>query len=171
MIQQIVKQLRTFSPMHRQYIDAILSEILDYYGKDLSGLAIFGSYARGENRKNSDLDLLIILQEAPGRRERLIEFIEKIELKHEDLAQRLYDEEEIFCELSPYILVESEALRVQPIYFDLVAHHIVVSDPKGIIEHIIRTMDDLLRKVGARKARRNNTWEWRTNRFLGGIEL
>lgn len=114
---------------------------------------------------------MIILQEAPGRRERLIEFIEKIELKHEDLAQRLYDEEGIFCELSPYILVESEALRVQPIYFDLVAHHIVVSDPKGIIEHIIRAMDDLLRKVGARKARRNNTWEWRTNRFLGGIEL
>ncbi|HHV61198.1 MAG TPA: nucleotidyltransferase domain-containing protein [Firmicutes bacterium] len=157
--------------MHRQYIDSILSEILHYYGKNLSGLAIFGSYARGENRKNSDLDLLIILQEAPRRRERLTEFIEGIELKHEDLAQRLYDEEDILCELSPYILTETEALKVQPIYFDLVAHHIVVSDPKGIIGHIITAMAALLRKAGARKVRRNNTWEWQTNRFLGGVEL
>ncbi|NPV52020.1 MAG: nucleotidyltransferase domain-containing protein [Firmicutes bacterium] len=171
MVTDAVAQLKTFSPLHRSYIVAVLTEILQHYRDNLSGLAIFGSYARRENRKNSDLDLLIILQEAPRRRERLVEFIDEIELKHEHLAQRLYDEEDILCELSPYILREAEALRVQPIYFDLVSHHVVVSDPKGIVARIIASMWALLRDVGAHRVRRNNTWEWQTRRFLGGIKL
>lgn len=52
-------------------------------------LAIFGSYVRGENCKNSDLDLLIVLETAPRMRERLAEFVDEIEVEHEDLAQRL----------------------------------------------------------------------------------
>lgn len=168
---QVMSRLKTFSPLHESYITAVLIEILSHYGENLSGLAIFGSYARGENRKNSDLDLLIILQKAPGRRERLVEFIEDVELKHEDRAQRLYEDENILCELSPYILTEAEALKVQPIYFDLVTHHVVVHDPKGVVAHIIATMETLLREIGARRVRRSNTWEWQTKRFLGGVEL
>lgn len=171
MAPEAAAHLRTFSPAHRRYIESIMAEILRHYGDNLSGLAVFGSYARKENRKDSDIDLLIILGEAPRRRERIAEFVDEIELKHEHLAQRLYEDEGIFCELSPYILTEAEALKVQPIYFDLVADHVVVSDPRGIVARIITSMDALLRKVGARRVRRNNTWEWQVGRFLGGVQL
>lgn len=171
MTQEAVAKLKTFSPRHRQYIQAVLAEIMSYYGANLSGLAIFGSYARGENRKNSDLDLLIVLQTAPRMRERLGQFVDAIEMKHEQLAQRLYTQEEIFCELSPYILTEAEALTVQPIYYDFVTYHIVVADPKQIVQRILHSMAQLLRDTGAYRVRRNNTWEWHTGRFLGGTAL
>lgn len=166
-----VKDLRTFSEGHRRFIDVVLREIMRHYGDNLLGLAIFGSFARGENRKDSDLDLLIILKNAPRRRVRLTEFIQEIEMKHDSLAQQLFSVEGLSCELSPYILTESEALLVQPIYYDLVDHHTIVYDPQGIIARIIESTSALLRQVGAQRVRRNNTWEWCTNRFLGGIRL
>lgn len=167
----VMDGLRTYSPEHRRYVDGALREVMRYYGENLLGLAVFGSFARGENRKGSDLDLLVILRDAPKRRIRLAEFIREIEMKHDGLAQRLFKREGLLCELSPYILSESEALMVQPIYYDLVTHHVVVWDPEGIVSHIIDSTAALLRKVGAQRVRRNNTWEWRTNRFLGGIRL
>lgn len=168
---EVVSSLRVYSERHRRYIDGILQEIIGYYGDNLLGLAIFGSFARGENRMNSDLDLLVILNDAPGRRARLSEFIEKIEMIHDKDAQELFNEENLSCEISPYILTESEARRAQPIYYDLVNHSVIVSDRHEIVSGIIGSMAVLLRRVGAKRVRRNNTWEWRTNRYLGGIRL
>ncbi len=166
-----VRNLKAYSDGHRLFLDAVLREIMHHYGDNLLGLALFGSFARGENRKDSDLDILIVLKDAPGRRLRLVEFIREIEMKHDALAQRLFSEENLLCELSPYILTVSEAELVQPIYYDLVDNHIVIFDPQGIIALIVKSMSALLRQVGAYRVRRNNTWEWRTNRFLGGIRL
>ncbi len=167
----IVAGLRTFSPEHRRWVESVLNRILQYYGENLLGLAIFGSFARGENRKGSDLDLLIILKNAGKRRIRIEEFILEIEMKHDDLAQQLFREQGLSCELSPYIVTEAEALLMQPIYYDLVDYHVVMWDPEGIIGRIIGSASALLKEVGACRVRRNNTWEWRTNRFLGGVRL
>lgn len=166
-----ISSLRTYSEGHHRFVEGVLREIMHHYAENLLGLAIFGSYARGENRKDSDLDLLIILKDAPRRRLRLVEFIQEIEMKHDSLAQQLFSEQGLLCELSPYIVTECEALLAQPIYYDLVDHHVIVFDPHRIVFRIIKSTSALLRQVGAQRIRRNNTWEWRTNRFLGGIQL
>ncbi|MCL6611614.1 MAG: nucleotidyltransferase domain-containing protein [Peptococcaceae bacterium] len=173
MSERILPKMKTFSPLHRQYVIAILNEIVRYYGDLLMGCAVFGSYARGDNRHNSDLDLLIILREAPGFSRRLKEFVENIEMKHEGLAQKLYEQEDILVDLSPYILTREEALKVHPLYFDLVEHHFIIYDPDHIITRIINSTGVLLQKSGARKDRVSNTWEWQTGKmgFLGGTDL
>jgi len=164
-------RLKTFSPRHRRYIMAVLDEIVRHYGTDLLGLAVFGSYARGENRLNSDLDLLIILRRAPGLRQRIEEFVDQIEMKCEPLAQEIYAEEDILCELSPYILSREEALKMQPVYYDLAEHHMIVYDPAGLIARIIDGTREALSRAGARREERGGTWEWRTEGFLGGTDL
>lgn len=168
-----LQDLKTFSPGHRKYIIAILSEIVNYYGDSLVGCAIIGSYARGDNRKNSDLDLLIILQHAPGFSIRIKEFVDGIEMKHEELAQVIFEQDDILVELSPYILSINESLKMQPIYFDIVEHCVVIYDPVLIISRIIESTKRLLSRAGARKVRRNNTWEWQTGKagFTGGMDL
>jgi len=173
MLKNHLSHLKTFSQGHRRYIVAILKEIADYYGDSLVGCAIFGSYARRDNRKNSDLDLLIILDKAPGFSKRIKEFVEQIEMRHEVLAQAIFEQEEILCELSPYILSREEALKIHPIYFDLVEHHLVIYDPYDFIDRIIHSTRKILTQSGARKVRRNNTWEWQTGKigFPGGIDL
>lgn len=173
MLESLLPQLKTFSPGHQRYIIAVLQEIINYYGDSLLGCAIFGSYARGDNRPNSDLDLLVILEKAPGLSRRVKEFVDQIEMKHESLAQEIYEQEDILCELSPYILTREEALKLHPIYYDLVEHHFVIYDPASLIARIIQETRKILRQSGARKVRRNNTWEWQTVNigYPGGINL
>ena len=151
----------------------VINEVMDYYNETLEGFAIFGSYARRENRKNSDLDLLIILKEAPGFSKRIREFVENIEIKHEHIAQKLYEDEEINCDLSPYILSYDEALKLQPIYFDLVEHNIIIFDPKKIISRIIDSTKDIIYKSNAKKTSYGNFFEWNFEDvgFLGGSNL
>jgi predicted nucleotidyltransferase len=172
LLESVPPTLTTFSPRHRRYLAAVLREIVDYYGEGLQGCAVFGSYARGDNRLNSDFDLLIILNRAPGFSRRLQEFVENIEMKHEPLAQELYEEEDLLCELSPYILSRKEALKMQPVYFDLADNHLIIYDPAGLIDRIIKASGELLQRSGARKVQHGNTWEWQTkDGFLGGMNL
>lgn len=166
-------RLKTFSPRHRHYLAAVLRQIVIHYGDSLVGLAVFGSYARGDNRLNSDLDLLIVLDHAPAPGRRLREFVEEVEMKHEALAQELYEREDILCELSPYILTREEALKLHPIYYDLAAHHLILYDPEGVIARIIAGTRKFLERSGARRIPHGNTWGWSLEKpcFPGGIDL
>lgn len=167
-IQRCVAGLRTFSPTHATYLQTIFEEILAYYGDRLVGLAVFGSYARQENTKNSDLDLLIILKGTSQRRERIIEFVNEIEMRHEMMAQQLYANEGISVELSPYLLTESEALKLQPIYFDLIEHLHVIHDPYGIIARIVQSTSRLLKEKGARRRRETTPGSGKLHIFWEG---
>ncbi|WP_039944156.1 nucleotidyltransferase domain-containing protein [Thermicanus aegyptius] len=171
MLEQKISQLRTFSSLHKTYLTRVVESIVNHYKENLIGLAVFGSYARKENRLNSDFDLLILLKKGPGRRERLNEFITQIEMKHESVAQELYEREEMICDLSPIILTQEEALTFQAIYPDMVDHCIILHDPEGLIQRILTSTKNLLEKMGAKKILRNNSWEWQFSRFLGGVPL
>mgnify|MGYP001436628831 CR=1 FL=1 len=168
---QKMEQFRTFSPLHREYLYSVFTSILRYYGKNLTAFAVFGSYARRENRKNSDLDLLMILKHTTRRSERIREFIDAIEMKNESLAQRLYESDGIMCELSPLILSETESRSFHPVYSDMAEHCIVLYDPTELLQKILLSAKALLTETSARKVRRNNTWEWQFSRFLGGVKL
>jgi len=156
----ITGRLKTFSPHHEAYIQTILKEIVAHYGDQLLACAIFGSHARGENRLNSDLDLLLILDAKEGFTERMARFVEQIEMKHDALAQELYEQEGVLCELSPYILMKDEARFVHPIYYDLVEHHVIVHDPHGLLDHIVRGVKEHLAESGARKEPVGTGWLW-----------
>lgn len=171
MLEKKLSQLRTFSPLHKTYLTWVIESIITHYKENLIGLAIFGSYARKENRLHSDLDLFILLKKGPSRRERLSEFITQIEMKHESVAQELFERDEILCDLSPIILTQEEALTFQAIYPDMVDHCIILHDPEGLVQRILTSTKNLLEKMGAKKIRRNNSWEWQFSRFLGGVRL
>lgn len=172
-LERCVSELKTFSPLHKKYIFYALERIIEYYANSLLGLAIFGSYAREENRKNSDLDFLIILKEAKNLSKRMREFVENVELTLEPLGQELYEKDDIFCELSPYILEKKESLMFHPIYLDLAEHNKILFDREGIISRIIKSTKSLMKQHGAKKSELSNFWEWKveSGKFLGGIEL
>lgn len=172
-IEHMLVNLKVFSPLHQKYIESVIYRAIEYYGDLLVGFAIFGSYARKENRKNSDLDMLIILKNVQGFSKRIKEFVDNVELKCEMIAQQLYEKEEIHCELSPYILSREEALKLQPIYYDFVAHHIIIYDPEKTISRIIESTRNILTKSRAKKIMHGNVYEWDLKEFgfLGGVEL
>ncbi len=167
-----MKKLRVFSLTHQKYIAKLLDRIVRQYSDNLVSLVIFGSYARKENRITSDLDLLIILKDAGSRSGRIREFIERVEMPLEELAQRLIGEG-IFMEVSPIILSTAEARYFNPLYLDILDHNIIVFDRDGFFK---KTMDRVREKAnewGSYKEHFGNRWAWviKKGEFTGGVKL
>ena len=55
--------MRIFTKTHKEYIEKLMERIKEYYGSNLVSVVVFGSYAKGQNKTNSDLDILIVLKE------------------------------------------------------------------------------------------------------------
>ena len=166
-------KFKTYTKRHEAYVNAVLDRIAVFYGHRLVALAVYGSFARGENRKDSDLDLFIILRDAPKMSFRIAEFVEQVEMPVEPLGQALFEKDGIHCDPSPYILTAEEARNIQPIYYDFVEHLAVALDPEGLIDRIVGAVRTRLDEVGGAKIRRNNTIEWQTKRvgFPGEVRL
>ena len=67
------------NPEHREFLFKAINLVVNYYKDNLKTLVIFGSYARGAFRLNSDIDLFIILEKKESRSKALQEFILQIE--------------------------------------------------------------------------------------------
>jgi len=166
------EKIRFFSESHKEYLVKLIEKIKDYYGDRLISLVIFGSYARKENRLNSDLDILVILKTDKSRSERIKEFVENIEMPLEHLAQKLVDEG-IFVDLSPVILSEEEAKLFNPLYLDMVEHSIIVVDKDNFIKKILDSVREQMEKWKSYKEFVGNRWVWviKKGEFTGGVKL
>ncbi len=77
-----------------ELIELIFQEVRSYYGKNLTSFVVFGSCGRGILGPNSDIDMLIVLRNAPrGRFKRMKEFYENIEKRIEPYIEKLRDYE------------------------------------------------------------------------------
>jgi hypothetical protein len=77
--------------------------------------------------------------------------VDAVEWPERALAQRLFAEDGISAEVSPYILRKAEALFMPPINPDLVHHHRVVLDPKGFFADLVRRIEALIARHPAER--------------------
>lgn len=58
-------------------LQSLVEELKEYFGNDLDRIVLFGSYARGEERNDSDIDLFVVVSKYEKRdtREKLNELI------------------------------------------------------------------------------------------------
>ncbi len=77
------------------------------YGKRLIGLYLFGSYARGEARPDSDLDLLVVLDDIPSYADevdRTSELVARISLDSGISVSRVFASETAWqSQASPFL--------------------------------------------------------------------
>jgi len=63
---EIINSMKTKIPKKSVHILPILAnfqaELLQIYGENLEGIILFGSYARGDFRQGSDIDLLLLFE-------------------------------------------------------------------------------------------------------------
>ncbi|WP_252896859.1 nucleotidyltransferase domain-containing protein [Metallosphaera hakonensis] len=99
--------------------EEIVNAFLKIYGDDLVSLVLFGSYARGEQRKDSDIDLLVVLRKIDDRYEVFKKFfnVEKIldSTLYTKLREKGYDPY-----ISPVFLDVNQATVFRPLYIDIV---------------------------------------------------
>ena len=95
---------------------ALVDSFTKVFGDELVSLVLFGSYARGDFERDSDVDLLVVLREVEDRyavHQRLDEVEELLKPALEALRARGYNPL-----LSPIVLSREQARRARPLYLE-----------------------------------------------------
>ena len=147
----------------RPYSDVLkrlLDIMLDVLGDNLVSVVVFGSVARCEARRDSDIDLLIVVREAPRsrlrRQEMFLEIEKRIERDVEDLT-----EQEFYIDFSPIIKTVEEAKRFTPLYLDMVEDAVILYDRNNFFKQILDNLRSRLRELGAERVWIGRKWYWR----------
>jgi predicted nucleotidyltransferase len=138
----------------------LLDKALEVLGGNLVSLVVYGSVARCEAEKASDVDLLLVVESAPKSRLRRQEVFMSIEdLLEEDLEalrSRGYE-----VDFSPVIKTVEEAKRFSPLYIDMVEDAVILYDRNGFFRGVLEALAARLRELGAERVRVGKKWYWR----------
>lgn len=148
------------SEPYREVVRRLLEELLKVFGEKLVSVVVYGSVARGEARRDSDIDVLIVIEDLPKSRFERLSMYMKAEERLDDLLNKLLDEGYAVT-ISPILKTREEAMRVSPIYLDMVEDAIIVYDKEGFFEGILRRLRKKLKELGAERVWVGKKWYWR----------
>lgn len=139
--------------------EAILSVARSHYGDRLVSIVVYGSAARGTQRFDSDIDLLVIANGLPrGRMSRAREF-EAVENGVEPLLDTLRGSGISTC-ISAVIKTPEESLMGSPLFLDMTEDSRVLFDRDGFFAAVLDRLKKRLKELGARRVWRGNVWYW-----------
>jgi predicted nucleotidyltransferase len=151
-------RMRAATPIDR-FLDELRQHAEAFYGDRLISLAVFGSHASGRARRNSDVDLLIVLSSAlPRRRLRLDEF-DQLEERLAPALEAL-DADGWSVELSPVIRTREEAEGFSVLYLDMTVHVRILVDRDEFLRRRLDRMRAELQRLGAERRTMGDRWYW-----------
>lgn len=145
---------------YRTLISRLLEELLKLVNSRLKSLVVYGSVARGDYRRDSDVDLLVVIDGLPRSRFERLRLFSEAEARLEELLERLLDEG-YAVSLSPVIKTPEEASRFSPLYLDMIEDAVVVYDENSFFENILVKLREKLEQLGAERVRIGRKWYWR----------
>lgn len=144
---------------YKQLIDRFVKEVSTSLKEDLLAVTLFGSVARGEARKDSDIDILLLLRKKDKKIEEKLANIgvesyywkENKNLLKKGIRTKIYE-----------IAKTERELRDNPlILLDILDHGIILFDPEGAMERLLKKMKEKLKELGTRKIIfSDGKWAW-----------
>ena len=149
--------------MLKEKFETLLSETLQavqlYYGQRLVTLAVFGSVARGSQRPDSDVDLLLVCDPLPvGRMRRIAEF-NKVEERLGPILEA-FKKDDISTSVFAILKTPAEVQRGGLFYLDFVEDARLLYDRGDFFRGFLDQLRNRLRRLGARRVWRGNAWYW-----------
>lgn len=143
--------------MLKEPYSTLLNEMVEImkkeFGEDLISVVLYGSVARGDNRNDSDVDLLIVIKDLPKdsmlKRIRLFETRVEDKLNLDELWHKGY-----YVSLSPMLKTPEEAERISPLYLDMVYDAIVLYDKDDFFTNVLRRLSKRLEELGAERVKK-----------------
>jgi len=140
---------------------------------DLTSVVLYGSVARGDNRNDSDVDLLIIIKNLP--KDSMLKRIRLFETKVEDkLNLDEYWKNGYYISLSPILKTPEEAEKISPLYLDMAYDAIILYDKNQFFTKILQKLKERLKELGAERVRIGKKWYWvlkKDSKFGDTVEL
>jgi predicted nucleotidyltransferase len=139
-----------------------LSNVKDKYKYNLVSVVLFGSIARGKGTRESDIDLLIILEEAPDVYYKCLKPFVDIELKiREDQVYEKYIKERIIPCFSYLIFSVKEANENHHVFLDMIEDSIILYDKNDYFKKRLSFLRERLSCLGSKKLSLDDgTWYW-----------
>jgi len=154
------KGLEYVNEPYRTVIERLLNELLKVFRDDLISVVVYGSVARGTARKDSDIDVLIVVEELPRSRFERLSIYMKAEENLDPLLNELLNRGYAVT-ISPILKTKREAERISPLYLDMVEDAIIVYDKNGFFEEILKRLRGKLMELGAERVWIGKKWYWR----------
>lgn len=137
----------------------LLQEAKDFYQNKLISVVIFGSAGRETYRFDSDLDVLLIVNNLPrGRLNRIKQFMaieEKLEPFLKELAQN-----GIHTYISPILKTPQEAETGSPLFLDMLEDAKILYDKDQFFAKILDQLRQKLAQLGSKRIWVGNAWYW-----------
>jgi predicted nucleotidyltransferase len=144
------------------FLEKIKKALLSHYGEDLFAVVIFGSAARGDFQKGSDLDLLIILQECQDSLGKRIDEFMKMEWEMRKSPEYACMKAQGFPHrIEPVILDLEEFRKHPPLLLDLTSDAKVLIDRENVFANEMNILRRRLQELGAKKViLEGGRWYW-----------
>ncbi|MEM3863734.1 MAG: nucleotidyltransferase domain-containing protein [Desulfurococcaceae archaeon] len=150
------KLCEPYASLLRRLLDVAIERL----GSELVSFVVYGSVARCEAGRESDIDILVVLKNPPKsrlKRQELFMWIEEgVEEEVEKLRYQGY-----YVDFSPIIKSVNEAKRVSPLYLDMVEDAVVLYDREDFFSNVLNNLREKLKELGAERVRYGRKWYWR----------
>ena len=119
-------------------------------GDRLISIVLFGSVARRQCHQASDIDLVVVLRDAPkaamARRAILAPVRARIQPALENLWNR-----GVFADFTEIVLTADEAEKTHRLYLEIIEDGIILHDAGGFFARVLENLGATLRRIGAQR--------------------
>ena len=140
--------------MQKEYeglIEEFIGLLRDHFSNDLISVALFGSVAQGTAKKDSDIDLCIIVKELPESRYQRYKIIAPLlQRLRESTSYNLLYEKGYYPEISTVLFTVNEIEHTASIFLDMVdGAEILIDD--GTFVRKLNVLKERLNQLGSKK--------------------
>ena len=157
------KQLVTDPILNKNYqplLDRLLELMREQMGERLLAVCLYGSLARGQTHRGSDVDLFIVVQGEREEAEKMWAAARRalvVTPEYEALVQR-----GIWPDLSPFIVTQAFlAIETPWLLLEVQDHGLILYDPQGVLAHKLEAVRQRMRELGTKKVMMpDGSWYW-----------
>jgi predicted nucleotidyltransferase len=138
-------------------LEQLLCRLQEACGRQVIAAVLFGSVARGTHQANSDVDLLLVYDEARGSRRQF----QDIFLRSREEAVANAPRSNAPPHISSQVLSRAEASQTPYVLLDIVHEGIVLLDTEGFFAALRARVLSRLRELDARRVSlTDGSWYW-----------
>jgi predicted nucleotidyltransferase len=145
-----LKNLERLPCIYADFLSRYCKILYEHFSQRLVGVLVFGSVARGSWDRNSDIDLLVVVEgwNKPIW-ERTKELVNLRRKMRETLEFQRLVERNLPTSIQHYPLSKSEALEPHRIYVDACMEGIILYEKEGFLSKVLGEFREKLSKLGA----------------------